>query len=181
MESERFIRSSNTTCFAELSVDLPTPYNAYQPSHADLLCNSYERWTGKSLITEDFASASKAEYLFKAPFALLSHHKPLQDPILNYGNLTVLELFGLSWDELQQMPSRLTAEPQVRQERACLMKRVSDNGFIDDYSGVRISKSGKRFLIERATVWNLIDSDGIYQGQAAVFSDLIELTEKVGD
>jgi len=40
---------------------------------------------------------------------------------------------------------------------------------IDDYAGVRISKHGRRFMIEQATVWNLIDGHGKYCGQAAMF------------
>jgi hypothetical protein len=75
------------------------------------------------------------------------------------------------------MPSRLTAEDKIREERAALMKRVTEYGYIDDYSGVRISKSGKRFLIEQATVWNLMDSEGVYHGQAALFSDWIPLSK----
>jgi hypothetical protein len=48
---------------------------------------------------------------------------------------------------------------------------VTANGFINDYQGVRISKTGKRFQIRNAIVWNLTDSAGIYQGQAACFAD----------
>jgi hypothetical protein len=33
-------------------------------------------------------------------------------------------------------------------------------GFIDDYAGVRIARTGRRFLIQRATVWNLTDDQG---------------------
>ena len=43
------------------------------------------------------------------------------------------------------------------------------NGFIDDYAGIRISKTGRRFRIAQATVWNLLDERGIYSGQAAMF------------
>jgi len=46
---------------------------------------------------------------------------------------------------------------------------VTTHGFIDDYSGVRISKSGRRFRILRATVWNLIKEGGEPCGQAATF------------
>lgn len=152
-------------------MESPSDQNAFQSPHADLLRSSFKHWTGKDLIEEPLDSITGAKFLFEAPFALLSHHHPISDPILNYGNKVVLSLFELSWDELVQMPSRLTAEPHEREERAELMKRVSENGYIDDYSGIRVSKSGKRFLIEQATVWNLIDSQGTYQGQAAIFSD----------
>jgi hypothetical protein len=40
---------------------------------------------------------------------------------------------------------------------------------VDDYSGVRVSKSGRRFRIERAIVWNLTDAAGTHCGQAASF------------
>ena len=42
---------------------------------------------------------------------------------------------------------------------------------VSDYRGVRISSTGKRFLVERATVWNIKEPDGTPLGQAATFSD----------
>jgi len=57
----------------------------------------------------------------------------------------------MSWAELTRTPSRLTAEAPNREERARLLAAVTARGFIDDYSGVRISKSGRRFRIARAT------------------------------
>jgi hypothetical protein len=51
-----------------------------------------------------------------------------------------------------------------------LLATVNQHGFIDDYRGVRISKSGRRFMIEQATVWNLLDENGAPYGQAASFS-----------
>ena len=56
-----------------------------------------------------------------------------------------------------------------RQERARQLERVRRDGFIDDYAGVRISATGKRFRIEQAVVWNLIDGNGEIHGQAATF------------
>ncbi len=76
----------------------------------------------------------------------------------------------MSWDELTRTPSRLTAEAPNREERARLLAAVTAHGFIDDYSGIRISKTGRRFRIAQATVWNLLDEHGIYAGQAAMFS-----------
>ena len=40
-------------------------------------------------------------------------------------------------------------------------------GFIRDYAGVRIAASGRRFRIDDAVVWNLVDADGVRHGQAA--------------
>lgn len=67
------------------------------------------------------------------------------------------------------MPSRLSAEAPLREERQALLERVSRRGFIDDYAGIRISARGTRFRIENAVVWNLIDAAGVRHGQAAMF------------
>jgi len=73
------------------------------------------------------------------------------------------------------MPSRLSAEPLAREERARLLAAVTARGFVDDYAGVRISRTGRRFRIERATVWNLADPAGLRLGQAAAFDRWTEL------
>ena len=57
-------------------------------------------------------------------------------------------------------PSRLTAEAPNREERARLLAAVTTRGFIDDYSGIRISNTGRRFRIAQATVWNLLMNVG---------------------
>jgi hypothetical protein len=117
----------------------------------------------------DFSPAELAERFFHAPFVLVSHGVE-SDPILNYGNATALKLWEMTWAELTQTPSRLTAEAPNREERARLLAAVTRNGFIDNYAGVRISKTGRRFRIQQATVWNLLGADEGYGGQAAMFS-----------
>lgn len=67
------------------------------------------------------------------------------------------------------MPSRLSAEAPDRAERDRLLNTVAANGFIADYRGLRIAKSGRRFYIENAIVWDLVDSSGHRRGQAATF------------
>lgn len=74
-------------------------------------------------------------------------------------------------NEILGMPSRLTAEAPERSEREKFLKEVTEKGFISNYSGIRISKTGKRFLIKEATVWNLVDETGRLHGQAACFSE----------
>jgi hypothetical protein len=96
-------------------------------------------------------------------------HGVEDDPVFNYANQTALELFEMSWEQFTILPSRHSAEPASREERARLLAQVSNHGYIDNYAGVRISSSGRRFLIEDAVVWNLIDDRGSYHGQAAVF------------
>ena len=70
--------------------------------------------------------------------------------------------------EFTALPSRLSAETINQAERARLLDRVTRHGYIDDYSGIRIAKSGRRFMIRNATIWNLLDADGQHYGQAAL-------------
>src|SRR5205823_8890027 len=129
---------------------------------------SLKHWTGRDLVPGTFSPLEMSEKVFAAPFVLVSHGiQP--DPVLNYGNRTALGLWEMSWETLTSTPSRFTAEAPNREERARLLEAVTTNGFIDDYSGVRISKTGRRFQIARATVWNLLNENGNRCGQAAMF------------
>jgi hypothetical protein len=148
----------------------PSEDNNYLVEHANLMQRSFEELLGYPLINTGIDDNDSAEQLFYAPFVLLSHDAT-SDPVFNYANAQGLELFELSWEELITLPSRLSAEPLEQAERDKLLARVSERGFIEDYRGVRISKTGKRFKIDNAIVWNLTDEDGVYQGQAACFSD----------
>ena len=67
------------------------------------------------------------------------------------------------------MPSRLSAEGPERAERQALLDAVAKNGFMSGYRGIRVAKSGRRFLIENGVVWELIDENGIGHGAAATF------------
>ena len=147
---------------------IPCPANRYQLDHAERLRHAFHALTGRDLIDPALSPEAAATALFHAPFVILSHDTA-PDPILTYGNLTALNLFALTWEELTKMPSRLTAETPNRAERARLLAEVTARGFIDNYSGVRISSTGQRFLIEQATVWNLSDAEGRPCGQAATF------------
>jgi hypothetical protein len=145
----------------------PAPENDYLGEHAELILSSLFRMTGRNLVDPGLPDKDRYKALFEALFCVVSHNTEA-DPIFNYGNKAALELFEISWAEFTRLPSRLSAEQQNREEREKLLARVSEHGFIDDYRGVRVSSSGKRFLVEDAIVWNLIDENGIYRGQAAV-------------
>lgn len=132
-----------------------------------MLRTSYQQCTGKALIDPAIGDVEAVEVLDLAPFALLSHGAEA-DPVFNYGNRCALQLFEMSWEELTRLPSRRSAEPILQAERAQLLARVAQHGYIDDYTGVRITSSGKRFLIRHATVWNVLDEAGQPCGQAAL-------------
>ena len=137
-------------------------------AHSQILARCFRKWTGRDLLPGLFNPGGLARYVFEAPFVVVSHGTEA-DPVLNYGNAAALALWEMSWEELTRTPSRLTAETPDREDRARLLEAVTRRGFIDDYSGVRISKSGRRFRISRATVWNLLTADGKPCGQAAMF------------
>ncbi len=145
-----------------------SPQTLHNDKHADLLRSSYRRWTGRDLLKFYDADEGFAHALFDADFALVSHGVET-DPIFNYGNATALRLFEMDWAAFTQLPSRLSAEAAIRTARETLMAAVTAKGFVDDYRGTRISASGRRFVIERATIWNVIDNDERYHGQAAKF------------
>lgn len=134
-----------------------------------LLLDSYRYWIGKDLIERTSDTKQQARMLFEASFVVVSHGVE-QDPILNYGNQIALDLWELSWDQFIRTPSRLTAEPDDRAERERMLTQARAKGYFGGYRGVRISSTGRRFLVEQALIWNVIDPDGNSIGQAATFS-----------
>jgi hypothetical protein len=134
-----------------------------------LLLDSFCRWLGRELIERKGTAEDQAKALYQAPFVVVSHGMEA-DPILNYGNKVALALWELDWERFTKTPSRLTAEPVNQAERARMLAQAQEHGCIDDYKGVRISGTGRRFLVEQAIVWNVVDGTGTQQGQAATFS-----------
>lgn len=146
-------------------------------THGAQLLRTYNRSTGRHLIDPCGDAQRETRMLFEAPFVVVSGGAE-DDQILNYGNKTAMNLWEMDWQTFTRTPSRLTAEPMHRDERAEFLRRVRECGFIDDYSGIRISSNGRRFRIRQATVWNVSDALGNYAGQAATFSNWEFLNEE---
>jgi hypothetical protein len=151
-------------------VTTPLPHHRRDAvvSHVQRLLDSFARLLGRQLIDRAGTPVEQSTRLWQAAIVVVSHGTDA-DPVLTYGNAAALVLWEMSWEELTQTPSRLTAEPVHRDERARLLARTREHGFVDDYSGIRISKTGRRFRIEQAIVWNLTDAAGNHLGQAATF------------
>jgi hypothetical protein len=147
----------------------PSPENGWLAAHVSNLLRSFHELTGRHLIPPAGNPEEAAKLLNEAPFFVASHGLE-DDPVLDYGNLCALELFEMSWEDFVRTASRLTAEAPNRAERQRLLESAAQNGFIEDYSGIRISSTGRRFRIRNATVWNVTDSSGKKTGQAATFS-----------
>lgn len=153
--------------------------NDFLQEHGDLLIKSFYRQTGRHLIAntaEDTAENTTASpQLFDATFAVVSHGTEAV-PIFNYANRLAQSLFEMPWSEFTALPSSKSAEAVSQAERDRLLKQVSKHGYIDNYQGIRISASGRRFKIEDAIVWNIIDAADNYCGQAAVLYRWVYLT-----
>lgn len=122
-------------------------------------------WAGLS----DASPQQAAQELFAAAPVLLAHDGGA-DPRLIYANAAALRLWRRPWAEMVGMPSRLTAEPRERPERAGALAQALRQGAIDGYGGVRIDSRGRRFRIQGARLWTLWNDRGEPQGQAACFA-----------
>lgn len=151
--------------------DLPAPWTEPDwQKHTQLLLDSYRHWLGTDLIERTGIPQDEALRLFESSWVVVAHGTE-DDPRLNYANREALALWETDLTTLIGMPSRLTAEPMHRDERARMLAASARDGFIRNYRGVRISTTGRRFQSERAVVWNLVDADGSTAGQAAAFRE----------
>jgi hypothetical protein len=145
-------------------LSIPHDCNAW----SQLLLNSHVRHTGRELLARSGDPEDEAQRLFAAPFVVVSHDNGA-DPVLNYGNRIALELWELTWEKFTRLRSRLTAEADLQAARQQILEQVAQYGFVDGYSGIRISASGRRFRIHDATIWEVHDQNGTRVGQAATF------------
>ncbi|GJG96282.1 MEKHLA domain-containing protein [Cupriavidus pauculus] len=138
------------------------------PAFYELLASSYARLLGQPLVPQPMPVAQATAWLYEeAPFAILAHNTA-PDPVFIYGNKAAQRRFEYDWDEITRLPSRLSAEAPNREERQKFLERVQRLGYEAGYKGVRITKSGRRFMIEEATLWQMFDADGVLHGQAVI-------------
>lgn len=134
-----------------------------------IILDSYRKFLGKELIQRSGDALKDSENLFHANFVVFSHNND-PDPLYNYANKKGLQLWEMNWEELLKTPSRTTTEPLLREERERLLQQTVEKGFVSNFEGIRISKTGKKYHIKDITLWNLIDEKGEFRGQAATFS-----------
>ncbi|MCE0499661.1 MAG: MEKHLA domain-containing protein [Methylacidiphilales bacterium] len=132
------------------------------------LLDSFHRLVGRDLLPRTGDPADEAKRLFQAPFVVVSHGTEV-DPVLNYGNRTALQLWEMTSEQFVVTPSRLTAESTHREARERLLEATMRQGYVDGYEGIRVSATGRRFLIQNGIIWNLTDCEGRRLGQAATF------------
>ncbi len=138
-----------------------------------MLVSSFKILTGKNILASEVGIDSISRQIFFAPFAVMSHGIET-DPVFNYANQCALDLFEITWENFIKLPSKYSAEAGLQDARERILKQVAEKGYADDYTGVRISNKGRRFQINNATVWNVIDQGRCY-GQAALIRDWVFL------
>jgi len=149
----------------------PSEENDFLCQHVVILRASLRHFAKRELVDPRMSDKDAARFLFQAPFAVVSHDAA-KDPVFNYANQTALSLFAMTWEQFTSLPSRLSAETVKQEGREEILRLVKDYGFMEGYSGIRIGRHGRRFLIEEALVWNLLGGPGrLYKGQAALFKD----------
>ena len=151
----------------------PSAVNDWQGAHVARVAAAFARVTGGDLIAEaglDPAALGKSAW--EGNFALLTHDT---NAILTYGNRFALDLWEMDWETLVRTPSRETAPEEDRATRAEIMAAVERDGFTRAYTGRRVSRGGKFFLIENATVFTLRDEKGAGFGTGAFFKSVTRL------
>ena len=140
---------------------------------AALLLQSHQRAFNRPLIASAQPGHSKrllCQNLFGCGFPVLAHDTG-KDPKLSYANAAALQLWETNWDELIGMPSRLTAPDSEWAERSSALDQAKRLDAVQNYRGIRISRKGRRFMINKARIWTLWDAEERICGQAACFSD----------
>ncbi len=112
--------------------------------------------------------------MLSAPFGVVSHGTEA-DPIFNYTYRRALELFEMDRDSFIRLPSCLSAESVNQEKRGKALHEVSQQGYVQHYSGIRIASSGRRFWIRDTTIWNLVTPDGEFHGQAALIGSAVDV------
>lgn len=145
---------------------------ATDPEFFELLVGNYRRLLREAPPFLNGLSGPETDAprrLYEDASACVLAHDTAEDPRFIYANRSAQALFEYSWDEIVTLPSRLSAEAPNREERQRLLNAVARDGFATGYSGLRISKSGRRFLIEDGLLWELRDAHGVLRGTAATF------------
>jgi MEKHLA domain. len=149
---------------------LPSAENSYLKDYIYLITKSLKELANIEIVDSSLSIEEQAKQVFSSGYVLLAHNAS-DDPIFNYANQTALNLFEMSWEEIINMPSKYSAESDERGQREKFISEVEAKGYSKDYSGIRISKSGRRFEIKNVILWNVYDSENNRIGQAALFDE----------
>ena len=126
--------------------------------------SSLRKCSGTAILPAPDASPAQCSTVASSDDLVVVSHDGAEDPVFNYASKAALDLWEMDWETFTSTPSRFSAEPDEREARAELLRRVTEDGYVDDYCGVRISSSGKRFEVRDAYVWNVYDGEMRWRG-----------------
>lgn len=132
------------------------------------LVHSYAHFSQRTLVEPTDDAVQLRASLDRLSAVIVAHNREA-DPFFVYANDLACQLWEMPREKLVGMPSRLTAESMHQDERARLLEKTQQQGFVDDYQGIRITATGRRFRIEQALLWNILDGQDNLIGQAATF------------
>lgn len=143
-------------------------------THVELVDKSLRDLTGIGVSERmglDLESPELYESICTNTRYVLITHGTEADPIYNFGNNAALAAFFRSWESLVAMPSAQSVVLRSIDEemRIILMKKVTDDGFVEGASGIRVRDDGAYIKLVDAIVWNCHDKSGAKIGQAAFF------------
>lgn len=134
------------------------------------ILDSYQRLLGRELIDRSGDAAEDARRLFDLPLAVLAHDIAPQ-PLLDWANQAAARAFDATPESLLGRPSATTAPADAVADRGKLFEALARDGFVTGYSGVRVSLTGRRFIIDDVTVFEVTDAAGRPAGHAAVIRE----------
>lgn len=128
------------------------------PAYARLLAESFVHLTGQDL--GDPWTRSDP----------IVSHGTEADPIFRWANPAALALWEMDWDDFTRLPSRQSAADtvEVQADRSRLLTEAREKGWVSGYRGIRVSATGRRFVIEDTVLWTVRDANGVIHGQAAL-------------
>lgn len=138
-------------------------------AYARLLVESLHRLTGRAMVDPSLPDPALAAALWEMPLPLVSHGTE-RDPVFRHANRAALALWEMDWHSFTRLPSRRSAEADagIQTDRNALLARALEQGWVEDYEGLRISATGRRFRIAETVLWTVTDSRGTRHGQAAL-------------
>lgn len=149
---------------------LPSSENGYLKDYIYLITDSLRKLANIEIVDFSLSIEEQAKQAFNSDYVLLAHNAS-NEPVFNYANQTALKLFEMSWEEFTNMSSKYSAESDERGKREKFLADVAEKGYSKNYSGIRISKTGRRFEIKNVILWNVYDLENNRIGQAAVFDE----------
>lgn len=136
-------------------------------ARAQEILDSYRRLLGRELVDRSGDAAEDARRLFDLPLAVLAHDTAPQ-PLLDWANRAAARAFDATPESLLGRPSAATAPADAVADRGKLFDTLARDGFVTGYSGVRVSLTGRRFVIDDVAVFKVTDAAGRPAGHAAV-------------